>query len=879
VESRLIRQKFIDFFLANAHAHLPSSSLVPANDPTVLFTTAGMQQLVPYLLGKEHPLGSRLFSVQKCVRTGDIDDVGDERHLTFFEMMGNWSLGDYFKEESIALSYRFLTEELGIDPKKLSATVFEGYDQVALDTESMDIWKKVGLDASAIVPLPKENNWWPVYGAKGPCGPDTEIHYDTGIPYEGPENYPGGENPRYLEIWNNVFMEFACDGEGNFTKLSKQNVDTGMGLERMAMILQGAPTVFETDIFRPLIEAVEKATGVAYPGFVKSGHEMNEHETLTTKAFRIVVDHIRSSSFIIADGVSPSNEGRGYVLRRLLRRAVYNLRALKEDAPTILPDLVAIIRDQMGDFYPEIVERFDIVVQVITLEMEKFLQTLARGEKILEKAIADAKISGGIISGEAAFQLHDTFGFPISLTTEIAKKHAIEVDMEAYTSAYEEQQQRSREGSKDMFARGREAVQTALEGLPKTDFRGYELTATGAPLLFMRGAKILKVIPSGEREFALVLDATVFYAESGGQVGDTGTIGDDSFQFHVVDTQKYDDVWVHFGEIDGHSTVSSFELEGREVFCHVAEDRRRRIMASHTGAHLLHKALKKYLGDSIEQAGSYVDAERTRFDFSCARALTTEELTLIEQEVNDAINSWHPVKKEEMPLAKAREIGAIGLFTDKYGETVRVVSIGDSYSVEFCGGTHVSNTSEIGIARILKESSVASGVRRIEMLTGVNVYEQLVRHEGILSTLAEETKSTSFADVVDKVEQMKAQLKSLESQQKDMEMQRAKTVAEELSTRIEGGVILAKVDLDSMDALKQVAHILKSRGESKAGLIANATGSYVLYSTDAALSARAVFDRIKDVVGGKGGGNDGMVQGVGMNMNAFGEITSAHFAG
>lgn len=879
MESRLIRRKFIEFFLKHNHHQLPTSSLVPQNDPTVLFTTAGMQQLVPYLLGKEHPLGTRLFSVQKCVRTGDIDDVGDARHLTFFEMMGNWSLGGYFKDESIQMSYDFLTQELGIKPELISATVFEGYGQVPLDEDSIAIWERAGLPRERIIPLSTDNNWWPTYGAKGPCGPDSEIFYDTGTPYEGPENYPGGENPRWLEIWNNVFMEFECDGEGNFKKLSKQNVDTGMGLERMAMILQGAGTVYETDIFRPLLEIVEKATGTSYPGFGKRDHEMNEHETLTAKSMRIIVDHVRAASFMIADGVSPSNEGRGYVLRRLLRRAIYNVRMLKPEAVGCLTDLVTVIVDQMEEFYPEIGERQEIVKQTIALESEKFLETLARGEKILEKAIGDAKVSGGIISGEDAFQLHDTFGFPISLTTEIAKKHGVDVDLDTYSSALEDQQKRSREGSKDMFARGREAVQTQLEGLPKTQFRGYEMDANGAPLLFMRGANILKVLPSGEREYALVTDTSIFYAESGGQVGDTGTIFDESFQFHVKDTQKFDDVWVHYGELDGTSEADALHLEGREVSMHIAEDRRRRIMASHTGAHLLHKALKKYMGDSVEQAGSYVDEFRTRFDFSCARALTSEELNNIEHEVNEAINAWYPVHKEEMSLAKAREIGAIGLFTDKYGETVRIVSIGGEYSVEFCGGTHVHNTSEIGVARIVKETSIASGVRRIEMITGKNVYEYVLERDGILSTLMEETRSNTAQDTIEKVKALKAELKTLESVQKEMEMTHARTVAQELTTRVEQGTIICKVDLGSMDALKQVAHILKSQQAAEAGLIANAEGAYVLFSTDASKSARAMFDRVKDIVGGKGGGNDGMVQGVGMNMNAFGNVHPEHLLG
>lgn len=867
MKSADIRRKFIDFFLKNTHKHLPSSSLVPQNDPTVLFTTAGMQQLVPYLLGKDHPLGDRLFSIQKCVRTGDIDDVGDERHLTFFEMMGNWSLGAYFKEESISLSYRFLTEELGLPTEKLSATVFEGYDQVALDTESIAIWKRTGLPESSIVPLPKENNWWPVYGAKGPCGPDTEIHYDTGIPYEGPENYPGGENPRYLEIWNNVFMEFECDGEGNFKQLAKQNVDTGMGLERMAMILQGAGTVFETDIFSGLLHAVEKATGMQYPAFGKRDQIMNEHELNTTKMFRIIVDHIRAGAFIIADGVSPANEGRGYVLRRILRRAVYNIRALKEQAVSVLPDLVDIICEEMGEFYPEIIERRNVIKQTIAAEVEKFLQTLARGEKILEKAIADAKMAGGIISGEAAFQLHDTFGFPITLTTEIAKKYDINVDLESYATALEQQQERSREGSKEMFARGREAVQTHLEGLPKTTFRGYEIDANGTPL-FACDATILKALPAGDEEFGLVLDTSVFYAESGGQVGDTGVIEGDGFTFEVRDTQKFDDVWVHFGVFTTGSAA-----EGAKAFLHINENRRRRIMASHTGAHLLHKALKKYLGDSIEQAGSYVDEFRTRFDFSCAQPLTKEQLEKIEQEVNEAINAWLPVKKEEMTLQQARDLGAIGLFTDKYGATVRVVSIGGEYSIEFCGGTHVHNTSEIGIARVLKETSIASGVRRIEMITGRNVYDYMMERDQILAQLMEETRSNSPADTVEKVKTLKSQLKELEAVQKEVEMARAKSVALDLAGRLDKGVILAKVDL-GMEALKQVVHTLKQQTEAQAGLIANAEGAFVLFSANPERSARMLFDRVKPVAGGKGGGNDGLVQGVGMDMNTFGAVTA-----
>ncbi len=875
MESRLIRKKFIEYFLSKKHVQIKSSSLVPENDPTVLFTTAGMQQLVPYLLGKEHPDGGRLFSIQKCVRTGDIDDVGDERHLTFFEMMGNWSLGDYFKQESIAMSYEFLTKELGLSHEKLSATIFEGFGEVPLDEESKIAWKSHGMNEDNIVPLPPKNNWWPDYGAKGPCGPDTEIHYDTGAHCEGDECYPGGENSRYLEIWNNVFMEFECDGNGTFKKLAKQNVDTGMGLERMAMILQGASTVFETDLFSALIEKVEELTTLKYPASSKKEAEMNQHEKMVLKSFRIVVDHIRASSFMIADGVSPSNEGRGYVLRRILRRAIYNLKNLKEDAASHLKELAEIVVRDYSEFYPELGERKNVLFSIIDLEVQKFLETLQKGEKILAGYIDTAiENRSKVLSGADAFKLYDTFGFPISLTQEIAKKSDVEVDMDSYGAELEAQQERSRSGSKDMFKRGRESVQTQLTGLPQTGVHFYEyLTDEHLPKMNI-DAEIIAVYPLEDNEVAVIVDKTVFYAESGGQVGDSGVITGDGFTIQVKDTQKYDGVIVHFGLLEGSS---SLDIKGKSVHLEVDRARRMRIMASHTGAHLLHKALRDVLGETVEQAGSYVDEYRTRFDFSFPRAVTAEELLLIEQHVNTAIAAWYPVVKKEMSFAEAKASGAIGLFTEKYGATVRVVSVGGEYSVELCGGTHVSNTSEIGIAKIAKETSIASGVRRIEMLTGLGVYEYLLGVQRITDEVMEELKAPKQEDVVDKIKALKTTIKEQDATIKEAAKKLAASSIDTLLTQIQEkeGIktIVQHLAVESLAEVKDIASLLRSTQKVDAGLLVSTNGDFVLFSDSTSLSARDMWQTIQPTVGGKGGGNAGIVQGVGVDIEKLSSLT------
>lgn len=869
MNSQDIRRAYISFFLSKDHKQIVTSSVVPENDPTVLFTTAGMQQLVPYLMGKEHPLGGKLCSVQKCVRTNDIDDVGDPRHLTFFEMLGNWSLGTYFKKESITMSYEFLTQHLHIPPEKLSVTVFEGQGTVDLDEESIQYWMEAGIPRERIYPLSAKDNWWPTYGAKGPCGPDTEIYYDTGRPVcsEGVNCKPGCDCDKYLEIWNNVFMQFYCDGEGHFENLAKQNVDTGMGLERITMVLNGLSTVFETDLFRPIIEEIEKMTGLTYAPFVKKENELTEVEKAITKSIRIVADHIRASSVMIADGVAPSNEGRGYVLRRLIRRAIYNMKNLLSEGNTVdLVPLVDIVDGILGEDYAELRSRKAHIKTTIGLETEKFLETIEKGQKMLSELLNTArKNESSMILGKDAFKLYDTYGFPISLTLEIAEKEGIKVDMDGFTSSMEAQKERSREGAKGMFSRGREAVQTELTDLPKTQFLGYE---EHSKRMSLEGAKILKIIPLENEEFALVLDKTVFYAESGGQVGDTGVIAPDALQVNdviiVTDTQKYDNVWVHFCQ---ESTVTL--KEGDTVSLFINEDRRKRIMANHTGAHLFHLALHEVLGEGADQAGSYVDESRMRFDFNYPKAVRSEDLQRIEQRVNELIEQWLPVKKEELPLEEAKKRGAVGLFTEKYGATVRVITIGNSVSVELCGGTHVENTAEIGIAKIVKESSVASGIRRIEMLTGRGVYEYLTTQDTYLKSAMEELKVGLPADLTDRIKTQKQAVKELELQIAELKMKVAAGSIQEFSKEVvqkEGVKFIEKQMGDvSLDEIKNIASLLRKDDIAQVGVLSNTGGQFIIFSDHKDMTARKVFEEMKQEYPSlRGGGNDGMVQGQGM---------------
>jgi len=867
MKSAEVRKKFLSFFEGKQHEIIPSASLVPENDPTALFNVAGMQPLVPYLMGKPHPKGGRLADSQKCIRTVDIDDVGDKSHLTVFEMLGNWSLGTYFKEEAISMAYEFIKDELKIDMSRVVVTVFEGYEDIERDDEAIELWKKVGMPEDHIFPNPPSENWWPDYGAKGPCGPDTEIFFDL-MPGK-PHTNPAEDDDRYIEFWNLVFMEYYCDGEGSFTKLEKQNVDTGSGLERLTMMLQGKSTVYETDFFEDMIKKVETEFDVTYAGFKKDDAEMSEEELTTAKRIRIICDHMKAASFLIADGVAPSNEGRGYVLRRIIRRAIFNAKLLKEDAVKSLPELLDVIISIYDGHYPELEDRKTVILQTLEAEITKFLGTLKKGEKLLEEVMHKAtQQKHKQINGEDAFTLYDTFGFPISLTEEIAASKGFEVDMDGFAKAMEAQQERSREGSKGMFIRGKEEVQTMLEGLPKTEFEGYVEVEPGKLTMRLEDTTILKTFSFGEEGAALVTDRTCFYAESGGQVGDSGVIFHGDFHFVVTDTQKYDDVWVHFGHLDGDSEKKLDALEGSPAHMQVNEERRMRIMASHTGAHLLHKALQKYLGEDVQQAGSYVDEYRTRFDFSFDRALTTEEIQHIEQEVNDAIARWEPVMKKELPFKEAKDAGAIGLFSEKYGDTVRVCFIGDAYSRELCGGTHVANTSEIGIAKIIKESSIASGVRRLEMITGANVYDYLKEQSHEVEALMAEVKANAFGEVREKVVTMKQALKDAEKLLSEAKAASAKGEIAGLKDQAieKDGVtyLNAEVAADSMEGLKQIAYGLRDQNAADVALLYTADGQFVVYSEADDVSVNDLMSSLR-AIGAKGGGSPKFAQGVGLD--------------
>lgn len=866
MKSKEIRKKFVEFFQSKNHVVLPSSSLVPQNDPTALFNVAGMQPLVPYLMGKPHPDGGMLTNFQKCFRTVDLENIGDNTHCTFFEMMGNWSLGTYFKKEAITWSYEFLTKELGLEPNRLLATVFEGNDVVPRDEESIQIWMETGLTEDRIYPCNAEENWWPDYGAKGPCGPDSEIYYD--LKPGAPHTNPAYNGERYIEIWNLVFMEFYCDGAGTFTQLEKKNVDTGGGFERFAMILQDKPSIYETDVYSSYFDIITKDLGVTYPPYSKSWDEMSDEERERTKRLRIIVDHIRAATHLIADGVSPTNEGRGYVLRRIIRRAVFSHVLLAEDAEVDFTSLVDAVVSMYEDAYSVVKARRDVVVSTLAQEVSKFMKTLKKGRKLLESKIHHIKeIHGEELTGTDAFELYDTFGFPLSLTKEIAGLHHVKVDEDGFGAAMKEQKKRSREASKDMFSRGKEEVQTMLEGLPKTAFKGYEYDEGSHLPRMSLSSRILQMISLGDDVTALITEETVFYAESGGQVGDSGVIHLKEGDFEVSDTQKYDDVVVHFGTL--MSPLSTQELIGTTAQLEVDQDRRRRIMASHTGAHLLHKALRRVLGNGVEQAGSYVDEYRTRFDFSFDRAITSSEIKSIDAEVNAAIESWLPVAKQEMSYNDAKAKGAIGLFTEKYGDTVRVIAIGGEYSVELCGGTHVSNTSEIGIAKVFKDSSVASGIRRVEMITGRNVAEYLAQNDTVLDKLLEETKAQRVDMLPEKVASQKQAIKDLEKVVGDMKSDLAKGKVAELGemVAVRDGVsyIVTELDADNVGELKEVANLLRSKQLATIGLLVSPQGDFVLFSDKESISARELFNRIKDSTEGRGGGNDGMVQGVGMN--------------
>lgn len=787
-----IRSKWLAFFESKGHKIEPSASLVPHNDPSLLWINAGMAPLKAYFDGRVIPDNPRITNSQKCIRTNDIENVGKtRRHHTFFEMLGNFSIGDYFKEEAITWAWEFLTskEWIGFDPERLSVTVYTE------DEEALNFWhEKIGVPLERIYKL--EENFWDI--GEGPCGPCTEIFYDRGEKYgdlSDPECWPGGENERFLEVWNLVFSQFNHNKDGSYTPLPNKNIDTGAGLERFASILQDVDSNFDTDLFLPIIERACDIAGVKY--------KVNEEHDV---ALKVIADHIRTVAFAVGDGVMPSNEGRGYIIRRLLRRAVRYGKTIGIDRP-FLYELTAVVGQVMGVYYPEIVDKREFIERVIRTEEERFHETLSDGLTILSELVDSARQAGNKeISGEDAFRLYDTYGFPFDLTEDFASENGMTVDREGFDAAMEAQRDRARAARQDT---GSMKVQGGPLGdfIIKSEFVGYNELVTEAHITAIVSGDALVDIAGEGSQILVILDRTPFYAESGGQIGDRGIINGKGFTLQVEDVTK-----APHGQNVHHAVVTSGTARsGEQVEASVSRAVRDDVIKNHTATHLLHKALKEVLGDHVNQAGSLVEPDRLRFDFSHFGGITAEELTEIERRVNEQIWFGTAVAIASKSLAEAKAMGAMALFGEKYGDVVRVVQVG-SYSLELCGGCHVQNTSQIGLFKLLSESGIGSGVRRIEAVTGRHAYSYMEGQLELLNQASTLLKSNN-ADVPKRIEALFAQVKELgrdnESLQAKLSRIEAGSLEENAKTVGEVTVLSAKVSAPSMDALRGIADELK----------------------------------------------------------------------
>jgi alanyl-tRNA synthetase len=797
-----VRRAFIDFFEQRGHRELPSSSLVPHNDPTVLLTTAGMQQMTPFFLGLETPPAVRLCSVQKCFRTVDIDEVGDESHCTFFFMLGNFSVGDYFKKESLAYSWEFLTQTMGLNPEDLYPSIHPS------DTESFAIWRdEIGVPESRIVSL--DDNWWGPVGATGPNGPDSEIYIDLGPEFGDGAGGPG-ESKRYLEIWNNVFMQYFQAADGSRTLLPKQHVDTGMGLERLVQIMQGGRSIYDTDLYQGIIQAAAGLSGTSYGA-----------DEQTDRALRIIADHTRGSTFLISDGVLPGNEGRSYVLRRLLRRAIRQGRQLGLTKP-FLAEMAGIVIDQFGADYPALRERRGQIERVLTHEEESFGRTLATGmtrfQALVEELKSDTTAPGAPevsvlrIPGEEAFRLYDTYGFPFDLTVELAREQGFEVDQAGFDRAMAAQRVASRgEAAFKDAARDRASLYVTHGG-QRTEFLGYTETAADATIVALLGPDGALDEAEAGQAIEVVLNRTPFYGESGGQIGDTGTIRTETGVINIDDTFKpTPDLFVHRGTV-----AEGFVRTGETVHARIDADRRRAIVRNHTATHLLHRALRLVIGEETHQAGSLVAPDRLRFDFTTLEAVRPDQLLRIAEIVNEHVLADLAVTATSMPYKEALTTGAMALFGEKYGETVRVVEVA-GFSKELCGGTHVSHTGEIGPFLVISEGSVAAGVRRIEALTGSSAIERMLKQQQVLESVARDLR-TPWTDVPEQIAAIQDRARTADRELARARGQLAGARAGDLLDRavaVDGTrVLAARVEVDSKDGLRQMGDRLRDRLES-----------------------------------------------------------------
>lgn len=856
-----IRSKWLEFFASKGHKIEPSASLVPHNDPSLLWINAGMAPLKPYFDGRVKPENPRLANSQKCIRTNDIENVGKtRRHHTFFEMLGNFSIGDYFKEEAITWAWEFLTDKkwIGFDPDRLSVTVYPE------DEEAFKLWnEKIGIPAERIIKL--EDNFWDI--GEGPCGPCTEIFYDRGDAYgdlSDPECYPGGENERFLEVWNLVFSQFNHNKDGSYTPLPNKNIDTGAGLERFASILQDVNSNFDTDLFQPIIQKTASLAGVAYGAAEDSD-----------VALKVIADHIRTVTFAVADGVLPSNEGRGYVIRRLLRRAVRYGKLIGLDKPFMF-SLVETVGDIMGTYYPDVVTKREFIEKVIRTEEERFHETLSDGLAILADISAEAKAQGRTqISGADAFKLYDTYGFPLDLTEDFAAEQGLGVDREGFEAAMEEQRERARAARHDS---GSMKVQGGVlaDFTTKTEFVGYnELEVTTSIVAIVVDDAFVDSLSEGQSG-QVILASTPFYAESGGQVSDQGTIHNDSASADVEGLFK-----APHGQHVHQVTVKTGELRvGAEVTASVDREQRSHTVKNHTATHLLHKALKETLGEHVNQAGSLVEPQRLRFDFSHLGSISPEELAEIERRVNEQIWNALPVTTSLKPIDEAKAMGAMALFGEKYGDIVRVVKVGD-YSLELCGGCHVNNSAEIGLFKIVSESGIGSGVRRIEAVTGRGAYLFMDGQLDLLKQAAGLLKA-NVNDVPKRVEGLFQQLKELSRENESLQSKLSVIEAGELTSQVvsvgQTKLLAARVQAGSMDALRTLADELKVKlpdavlvlgapNEDKVNFVVVVPKEEVARG----LHAGKLVKEVAAVCGGGGGGRPDMAQAGGKDASKLDE--------
>lgn len=848
-----IRQKYLDFFVEKGHMVEPSAPLVPIDDDTLLWINSGVATLKKYFDGRETPKKPRIVNSQKAIRTNDIENVGfTARHHTFFEMLGNFSIGDYFKQEAIEFAWEFLTSDkwMGMEPDKLYVTIHPE------DMEAYNIWHKdIGLEESRIIRI--EGNFWDI--GEGPSGPNTEIFYDRGEAYgqddPAEEMYPGGENERYLEVWNLVFSEFNHNKDHSYTPLPNKNIDTGMGLERMASVSQNVRTNYETDLFMPIMNEIEKVSGKQYL--------VNNEQDV---AFKVIADHIRTIAFAISDGALPANEGRGYVLRRLLRRAVRFSQTLGINEP-FMYKLVDIVADIMEPYYPNVKEKADFIKRVIKSEEERFHETLEDGLAILNELIKKAKATTNEINGKDAFKLYDTYGFPIELTEEIAVQAGLKVDMTTFESEMQQQRDRARQARQN--SQSMQVQSEVLKNITSAStFVGYDTATAQTTLtdLIYNGEEVSQV-EAGETVY-FMLTETPFYAVSGGQVADTGIVYNDNFEIAVSEVTKAPNGQnlhkgvVQFGQVNVGATVSA----------EVNQNDRRDIQKNHSATHLLHAALKSVLGDHVNQAGSLVEADRLRFDFSHFGPMTNDEIDQVERLVNEEIWKGIDVNIQEMDIVSAKEMGAMALFGEKYGDVVRVVNMAP-FSIELCGGIHVRNTSEIGLFKIVSESGTGAGVRRIEALTGKAAFLYLEDIQEKFNTMKSQLKVKSDNQVVDKLTQLqdeeKALLKQLEQRDKEITSLKMGNIEDQVEEINGYKVLVTEVDVPNAKAIRSTMDDFKSKLQDTIIILASNVDDKVSMvatvpkSLTNNVKAGDLIKQMAPIVGGKGGGRPDMAQGGG----------------